>query len=122
MAHKYDNFLLPFGKYKFTGLSRLPASYLLGIYGDKVAMHKYPEIKEWIEYNMSTLKSGNGITKNSIPSVIMPCNKYLYLTEREARKELHRISQTDSVKKPVRFYSCDKCGGWHLTSKQLVEK
>jgi len=119
----YDNYLIPFGKYKFTALCRLPSSYLLEIYGKgkgKVMM-QYPEIKTYIETNMDTIKNGNGITTTSIPQIIMPCAKYLYLTQSEARKELARIQATktsEGQKKPVRYYYCEKCGGWHLTSKE----
>jgi hypothetical protein len=115
----YDNWIIPFGKYKWTGLCRLPSSYLLGLYGDKIVMAKHPEIKSYIETNIEKLKEGNGIKVGLIPPVTMPCSKYCYLTEHEARKELMRISETDSEKKPVRYYYCDKCGAYHLTSKEL---
>lgn len=122
MAGLYDNWLITFGKYKWTALCRLPSSYLLGIYGSKDTMKKYPEIKQYVEDNLETLKQGNGITKSTgIPIVTMPCNKYCYLTEHEARKELMRISETDSEKKPIRYYFCEKCGAYHLTSKELVK-
>jgi len=125
MAGLYNNWLIPFGKYKWTALCRLPSSYLLGIYGDKNTMNNHPEIKSYIEENIEQLKQGNGITKaTGIPLVTMPCTKYLYLTEREASKELHRIQSTaksENEKKPIRYYYCEKCGGWHLTSKELMK-
>lgn len=85
-------------------------------------MEQYPEIRSYIETNIDKLKEGNGITMTSVPDIEMPCKKYLYLTEREARKELFRIKkchENDNHKIPTRFYYCDKCGGWHLTSKKL---
>lgn len=120
----YDTFLIPFGKHRFTALCRLPASYLLGIYGTKGYMDKYPEIKQYIQDNLERLKNGNGITRDTIPKITMPCDKYCYLTEREASKELQRITDlptAEGQKKPCRHYYCDKCGAWHLTSKTLSE-
>ena len=121
MPHHHDNYIIPFGKFKFTALCRLPSSYLLGLNGDIRVMSQYPEIKEWIDDNMDKLRHGNGIESTTIPEIKMPCKKYLYLTEREASKELHRIMrmhENDNRKIPVRHYYCEKCGGWHLTSKK----
>jgi hypothetical protein len=118
----HDNWLIPFGKYKFTSLKNLPASYLLGIYGNKKHMADYPEMKAYIEENLDNLK-GKQEEKKEIPTVTLPCTKYFYMSEEEAKKHLREIrakgKQAERHILPIRAYQCNICGYWHLTSKPL---
>lgn len=50
------------------------------------------------------------------------CNKIPFNTAEEARKELERIVENNTYKSwkrvtPVRYFHCEKCFKWHLTSK-----
>ena len=47
------------------------------------------------------------------------CKKALYLTQKSAERALEKIiNSTDKrLSTPVRFYYCDLCQGYHLTSK-----
>lgn len=40
-----------------------------------------------------------------------------YLDQASARVALANIRAKGSGKKPLRVYPCDRCDGWHLTSK-----
>lgn len=117
----YDNWPIPFGKHKFTALCRLPASYLLGL--NKKVLEDHPEIKSYIEANAERLKAGNGINRHNVPEITLPCQKKVYLTEKQAREELEMITAQPGTKgktKPIRYYYCKKCSAWHLTSKVLL--
>lgn len=113
----HSNYIIPFGKYKFTALCRVPANYLLGLYGDKTKMEKYPEINAYIEANLTALIPKQAI-KVHIVEPIAICDKQPYTDEEEAKKALKLIRQDKREhKKPIRAYKCEKCRFWHLTSK-----
>jgi hypothetical protein len=44
--------------------------------------------------------------------------KYWYGSELEAKASSHFITRSQ-VDRWLRVYRCDKCNGWHLTSKPL---
>lgn len=114
----HSNYIIPFGKYQFTALCRIPASYLLGLYGDKDKMDKCPEIKQYIETNLSSLITNQGV-KIATPSSQPICKKTPYGDEESAKKALKLIKHDKrNHKKPVRAYHCEMCKYWHLTSKQ----
>lgn len=48
----------------------------------------------------------------------MPCNKSIFRTEKDALIALERLKK--NPRHPNRVYLCH-CGGWHLTTQQLVE-
>lgn len=112
-----DDTPIPFGRYKFTALKRLPPTYLIGLNkntGDK-------ELQEYITKNLDQLsKASVNYKKSPIEQVSLPCGKITYPKETDAKKHMHDIQNTGSKKKPVRTYYCNKCGGWHLTSKPLT--
>lgn len=48
----------------------------------------------------------------------LTCPKQGYFMDQAtARVALEKIRAKGSGKKPVRVYPCDRCDGWHLTSK-----
>lgn len=52
------------------------------------------------------------------------CEKITYLTKSEAAKHLRRIQgmkRKKSASLPIRYYECNECGNWHLTSKEHFE-
>lgn len=100
-------------------MCRLPANYLIGLYGDKTAMWKYPEIKQYIEANMDRLIQTQE-TDIKPKDYLLPCYKYSYLDEKIANEQLKIVREDKGDhKKPIRAYQCEKCGFWHLTSKPL---
>jgi uncharacterized protein (DUF3820 family) len=113
-----DTTVLSYGKYKFTALCRIPVDYLFLLYNNGV---QDQELKEYIEQNMERLMMRKeGLIQP--PALKFPCDKWTYITEKEAKKVLAEIRKVDQRhKKPVRAYECDKCGGWHLTSLTLEE-
>jgi len=114
----YSNYIIPFGKHKFTALCRIPAKYLLGLYGDQKAMENYPQIKHYIVQNLSRLKE-NQEKPHIKEKVSLPCDKISYIDEKAAKNQLKLVRKDErDHKKPIRAYLCD-CGYWHLTSKPL---
>lgn len=108
-----DNTILTFGKYKFTKLCRVPILYLTNIYNNKSISDK-----EFLLYIENRLKGRIVIEKNEIT-----CQKFPLFSEKLAKEHLKRIANEKSKgnKKPIRAYECQKCGGWHLTSKTIEE-
>jgi hypothetical protein len=47
--------------------------------------------------------------------------KFWYGSELEAKASSRYLEQT-KLDKLLRAYRCDKCNGWHLTSKPLQER
>lgn len=112
-----DNTILTKGKYKFTKLCRVPPQYLIDLFnhGDKAD----PELYEYVKENsIQILLRLNGKIKT--PKLVI-CQKITFPTQKDAKKELKRISETKSKIKPQREYECEKCGGWHLTSETIEE-
>ena len=111
-----DDTILPYGKFAFTALSRIPAAYLLNIYATKNKTDKY--LFEYVENNLQRIKDRKeGIIKP--PQLHFPCDKKVYLSKKEANIAIAFISEVSKRDKvPVRSYLCDKCGQWHLTSKE----
>jgi len=49
-----------------------------------------------------------------------PSNKVPYPSEAAAYRGLQRVSQmSDREKVPIRYYRCNMCHEWHLTSTEL---
>jgi hypothetical protein len=116
----YDNWVIPFGKYKFTALCRVPANYLLGLYGDNGVMQIHPEIKAFIEANKEKLIE-NQDKGDTAEDFRLPCDKIAFLSEEFAKEQLKLVRKDNrDHKKPIRAYYCNKCGLWHLTSKSLI--
>jgi hypothetical protein len=112
-----DNTILTKGKYKFTKLCRVPPKYLIDLFnhGDKTD----PELYEYVKENsIQILLRLNGQIKT--PKFIT-CQKITFPNEKDAKKEIRRIAETQSKLKPQRAYQCEKCGGYHLTSKTVEE-
>ena len=129
------------GKYNGFKLSEIPASYLIGFVGIDRGHRLYDQyLVDYIKNNLTNIKKRalveveiNNKQKTIIvnkpkfqirPSgnqVRLACpitNKYIYITEREAKDEIKRIAQSyGSKKRPHRCYECEHCNGWHLTSK-----
>jgi uncharacterized protein (DUF3820 family) len=120
----YDTYRMPFGKHKTRLLKEVPVHYLVSIYkGARDNVDRYPELKEYIETELSALievkvKIKNGVTVTVIPDPL--CNKQCYVDEQEAKKALKLINQDKRThKKPNRVYFHQACGFWHLTSEPL---
>ena len=112
-----DNTILTKGKYKFTKLCRVPPEHLISLFnhGDKTDLDLYNYVKE---NAVKILLRLNGEIET--PRFIK-CQKISFENEKEAKKEIRRIAETESKQKPQRAYECSKCGGWHLTSKTIEE-
>lgn len=112
-----DDTPLLWGEYKFIRLSRIPAQYLLSLHKngkthDKALLRYVDENKENLKLRLV------GDTPTPAPSI--PCEKRIYLTDIEAKKEIKRILKLkQNRKKPIRTYECETCNGWHLTSLPL---
>lgn len=109
-----DNTLLTEGKFKFTSIQNTPANYLL----KQVKITKDVLLRDYINKNYDALVIRNFHESSSRKIVIdYHCNKNSYYSEKEAFKDLRRISKKNQEnRKPVRIYLCD-CGAYHLTSK-----
>lgn len=120
-----DNSLILFGPHKFTALCRVPAKYLLHLlkHRDNANEVKDDALIEYIEKNIDKIKERYEGKVRS-PSLVF-CNKFLYLTEKEAKKALNKIIDSVSLdklhKRPIRTYECNRCGGWHLTAMSIEE-
>lgn len=112
-----DNTVLTFGKYKFTRLGLVDPAYLLFIYKQKNYLDKCIKdvaLKKYIEDNIERIVNGMYGYVNDDNA----CKKITYANEKIAKSVLNDISIVkQDHKKPVRAYQCDKCTGWHLTSK-----
>ena len=106
------------GKYKFSSLKNVPATYLLNI--QKSVKDK--DLINYIDANLEKLQERALTEKqNVVPKVLIKCDKISYQNEKEAMKEIIRIAKRNQEnKKPVRIYKCF-CGAFHLTSKKFSE-
>lgn len=126
------NSTMGYGKYRNRKLSKIPKEYLINVWDIRCGC-KDESLITYIENNFNEI-NGRGmldIISNSSPNDFkirlsgkqeqLACpitNKYIYITEREAKDEIKRIAQSyGSKKKPHRCYECEHCNGWHLTSK-----
>lgn len=137
-----DNTIKCDGKYAGFKLSEIPATYLISVIGIERGHRLYDQnLLDYINNNISNIKDRllferqfnikkqQSIIYNEPKFKIRPSgkrvrlacpitNKYVYITEREAKDEIRRIAQSyGSKKKPHRCYECEHCNGWHLTSK-----
>jgi len=110
-----DETMLTFGKHKFTRLCRVPPEYLLTFLENKA--HK--ELHEYVTENLERiLMRRDGLLE--APPLEFPCAKITYRSKKDANWVLAKIKDVEQAhKKPIRSYECDKCGGWHLTSKPI---
>lgn len=122
-----DNTLLTWGPHKFTKLCRVPAEYLMDLYTKKIHDKQLTQyIKDNIEkirlrfegkISAPELDLSFKVTKTGIQLVCPDTEKIIFPSEKEAKKEIKRISfMEQKQKKPQRAYECTTCGGWHLTS------
>lgn len=115
-----DNSILTWGKYKFTSLKRIPASWLLSKHKNTGIHDK--ELVAWVGENLDKLKERHeSEIKNGKPAQITnTCTKYQYASQKEAEKHLSQIVQKGQQASghllPVRAYHCNRCPFWHLTS------
>lgn len=110
-----ENTILLNGPYKFKPLKEIPPQYLLKIY-DNGGNNK--QLRKYIKDNLNEiLNRANDISNN-----INRCRKISYSDEIEAQGKLNEIcKKMDKRKKPVRYYKCEKCQLWHLTSKIIIK-
>jgi len=106
------------GKYKFSSLKNVPATYLLNIQKST----KDKDLKNYIEANLEKLQERALTEKQDlVAKVLIKCDKISYQDEKEAMREIIRIAKRNQEnKKPVRIYKCF-CGAFHLTSKNFSE-
>lgn len=116
-----DNSLIPFGRYKFTAICRVPVDYLLKQGENKGKDPFYVELREYINENSEKLIARKlGVIET--PKFEYPCKKISYASEKIAKEVLNNIKVIEqSHKKPCRAYECEICSGWHLTSKTLED-
>lgn len=110
---QYDsNTVLKDGPYKWKALKDVPSIWLIQFYTN-FKKGANPNLYTWIENNLHTIIHNN-------KQVPVFCNKLTFPTEESVRKRLFEIRRIEQErKKPQRYYKCDTCGGYHLTSKQL---
>ncbi len=109
-----EDYIIPNGKYKGCKLNVVPDAYLIENYKNL----NDPLLREWIEDN-KVKKSYLKTTWKK--TMIMPCFKNSFSSEKEANKELRRIYEKSKIKtkkKPIRAYQCEHCLCWHLTSQE----
>lgn len=129
-----DETKLNFGKYKGYKLSALPSNYLVNLYIQFVgtdledrALMKYIEDKKilnHLQYKRPFVSDtiGHKMINGFVHLICKYQDKIIFPSENDAKIELRRIWKLEqNNKKPKRIYECDKCGGWHLTSKQLIK-
>ena len=118
--------ILSFGKYKLTRLRRIPASYFLGIRGDKIVQAKDQPLIDFINAHLEEIKAlGSKTKEEGAPEIDYGvfCQKYRYSSEEEAKKHIKEIARKSDDREynkhkiPNRAYQCEICGFWHLTSK-----
>lgn len=117
-----DDTILTWGRYKFTALKRIPASWLLSKHKSK-GIHDMVLV-EWVADNFERLKEREerekkGEKPEELP---LPCTKNTYSSEEQAKKhlkEIRRYAESHEQKNhiPVRAYPCPFCKGWHLSSR-----
>lgn len=65
------------------------------------------------------------ITEAAAPVDPNKCTKATFTTKKEAKYRIRAINEANAliktdekIKQPIRAYECEKCGAWHLTSKE----
>ena len=110
-----DETILGFGKYKYFRLKDIPKEYLLNIH--KNGCH-FPQLIQYIKDNLNEIEHRKYVPRPLVPFI---CDKITYPTEKEAKFHLKSIKSKDHDHKiPQRAYECDRCSGWHLTSKPFI--
>jgi len=112
--------VIPFGKHRFSRLRDVPLNYLLGIKGNRTYSVIYADLMQFIEANISLIRAGVSPFP-AVKEVLAICYKYQYASEDEAKKHLREIrnkgQNSTRHKLPIRAYQCDICPFWHLTSR-----
>jgi uncharacterized protein (DUF3820 family) len=113
----YDTSLFPFkGKYYLKMLKNVPTAFLLSLYNRPERTGDLG-LDEYIASNLEKL------SKAPVVSVIDPsnCAKIRFTTLEEATHYINQAKEVEQEhKKPTRAYNCEKCGLWHLTSKDSI--
>lgn len=116
-----DDSILPRGKFKFRRLKDVPIKYLEGLAKSKGGGFD-PELIKYIAENIDRIREGFPKLVPVIPLVPFICEKKTYPTQADAKRALAKIRTDEGEhKKPIRTYECEKCSGWHLTSKPIEE-
>ncbi len=116
-----DDSILTWGKWKYTALKRISPDWLLGIRKNLQSCHDR-ELLQYIEGNVEKIQDRKmGVLETDEMENV--CRKTLYHTQQAAKKAIGKIRAKHSINSghivPSRAYECEKCGYWHLTSKQL---
>jgi hypothetical protein len=108
-----DDTIMTHGKHKFVKLCRVPPQYLLNVFDN----NSDKDLCEYVRENLERIiMRRDGLIEP--PPITPTCNKIAYVSKKEANAVLAKISAMEQDhKKPVRSYECDKCFGWHLTSR-----
>lgn len=107
---------MPFGKHEGTAIEKVPSIYLARLYkSNPDMMDKHPVIKQYIETNFSFL-----LFINKPIGPICDTFKVAFLDNNSAKAALKRIKRDPDQRNttPVRYYECERCGFWHLTSRE----
>lgn len=116
-----DDAILTFGKYKFTKLKQIPFEYLDAL-SKSCRCIPFPE--EFNKYVEQRRVKADPIEVLKSPEVGFVCEKITYANQKIAKialKRIRNICATKGGKAPIRTYECEKCSGWHLTSKPLLK-
>lgn len=120
-----DDTILTWGKYKFTRLKNIPASWLVSKHNNNGIHDRV--LVQWVADNLERLKEraeqeiGKKFHKVIAPPPV--CDKYQYASEEQAKKHLREIhnkgKNSEGHVLPIRAYKCNECPFWHLTSKEF---
>lgn len=114
MDYTHNTILLN-GPYKFKRLGEVPAKYLLKIYengGNNKQLRKY------IKDNFDEILNRPEDISNNVDR----CRKISYSDEETVKMRLNEICKQSlrRTKTPIRYYKCEKCNLYHLTSKPYI--
>ena len=114
--------IMQFGKYKGKPLNTISDIYLKNFLRSNHYNGCHGELKELLDYletKYGILTKASEEFEESINLVLNMCPKEVFTTESDARYRLKYINSFKSTHKlPQRVYQYEKCGFWHLTSKE----
>jgi len=125
----------PFGPYKKYPIDQVPDKYLKKL---KAEFQKSPKGLAAHADFLNELFGLNAVLTTAAPALSTEpaehntpakgkklCAKADFPSRKEAKFRIRAINaenallpSTEKIKQPIRAYECEKCGAWHLTSKE----
>jgi len=101
------------GMYRDYRVMDVPSEVLVNMYKNG-AFNKNLPLKKYVEINVLELEQFSTSSQKFVPCL----NKFSYDSESADAKLKEIAKDTRPIKKPCRKYLCEKCGLYHLTSKE----